>query len=222
MAAKAPETGKAPEGAKADGAATADPSPKGGGLAAWLPLIVATLLMPVAAWATTTFLLIPKLKEASGGAGHAKAAPAEKEAAAPAQEKEKEKEAEPARGKEKEKEKESESAGKGEGAADALGKGKSVAELDKLVVNLAGSLGTRYLMVKMTLVGSKGDLKKSVDANVAQMKDLANSVLSSKSISDLEKPAARNSLRSELITVFNSALGSGVVQNIYFTEFVVQ
>ena len=50
----------------------------------------------------------------------------------------------------------------------------------------------------------------------------ANSALASKTISDLEKPGARNLLRAELISVFNNALSGGLVQEIYFTEFAVQ
>ena len=37
--------------------------------------------------------------------------------------------------------------------------------------------------------------------------DLANGTLSTKTISDLEKPGARNVIRAELMTVFNNALG---------------
>jgi flagellar FliL protein len=55
-----------------------------------------------------------------------------------------------------------------------------------------------------------------------QLKDLATGTLSSKTISDLEKPGARNVIRAELMTVFNNALGGPLVQEIYITELAIQ
>ena len=52
--------------------------------------------------------------------------------------------------------------------------------------------------------------------------DLATGALSSKTISDLEKPGARNVIRAELMTVINNALGGPAVQEIYITEMAIQ
>ena len=52
--------------------------------------------------------------------------------------------------------------------------------------------------------------------------DLATGTLSGKTISDLEKPGARNEIRTELQTVFNTALGGPLVQEIYITELAIQ
>ena len=41
-------------------------------------------------------------------------------------------------------------------------------------------------------------------------------------IFDLEKPDARNLIRNELITGFNTILGDSVVTDIYLTEFAIQ
>ena len=43
-------------------------APSGGGFKAWLPLIVTVVLMPVMAYVTTTFVLVPKLQVAARGA----------------------------------------------------------------------------------------------------------------------------------------------------------
>ncbi|HKX61997.1 MAG TPA: hypothetical protein VJS65_09130, partial [Verrucomicrobiae bacterium] len=40
---------------------------KGGALKNWLPLIVTVILMPVLAFATTNFLILPKIVHARGG-----------------------------------------------------------------------------------------------------------------------------------------------------------
>lgn len=100
--------------------------------------------------------------------------------------------------------------------------GGIVALPGKVLVNVAGTLGTRYLLASMTLVGKGGGLKAAVEKNEAQLRDVASGALSSKTIVDLEKPGARNLIRAELISVFNNVLGAGSVTEIYLTEFAIQ
>ena len=92
----------------------------------------------------------------------------------------------------------------------------------KVLVNVSGTMGTRYLQVNITLVGSKPNLKESVEKEDAQLRDVAASVLASKTIGDLDKPGARNLIRAELVSAFNSVLGKGAVSGIFFTEFAIQ
>jgi len=211
----APEKSK-PEGeAKAAGKEGAEAGGGGGGgLKAWLPLIVTIVLMPALAFVTTKFLVLPKIVHARGGAeepagdegaehggggGHGE--PAKKEA-----------------GGHGEKPDEGKKDGKGHGA----GKKKQSYQVSKVIVNVSGSMGSRYLMSSFTLVGSQGDFKEVLEEHKDQLLDLASTTLASKTISDLEKPGARNQLRAELISIFNNALGGSYVQEIFFTEFAIQ
>jgi flagellar protein FliL len=93
--------------------------------------------------------------------------------------------------------------------------------LNKLIVNVAGALGARLLCASVTLAGSAPDFKTKVEDNTDQLRDIAAGVLGSKTISDLEKPEARNLIRAELLSQFNAVLG-GSVQEIYLTEFAIQ
>jgi flagellar protein FliL len=102
------------------------------------------------------------------------------------------------------------------------GKVKVTVRMDKILVNVAGTMGTRYLMTSVTLVGTDPNLKDKIDQNNDQLRDLANGTLSTKTISDLEKPGARNVIRAELMEVFNNALGGPVIKEIYITELAVQ
>jgi flagellar FliL protein len=189
-----PRAGKeveaAPDAAKASEAKAA------GGFKAWLPLVIAVITMPALAYATTMFVLVPKMQRALGHT-EASAAPqsSSREGAAPGSE-----------------------GGKPAGT----GKIKVMVPLTKLLVNVAGTMGTRYLMTSVTLVSNNADFKSTVDENKDQLMDLATGALSSKTISDLEKPGARNEIRAELMTVINNALGGPVVQEIYITEFAIQ
>jgi flagellar FliL protein len=94
--------------------------------------------------------------------------------------------------------------------------------LNKLLVNVAGTMGARYLLVSLSVVGSDADFKAKMESHDAQLKDLAGGILQTKTLADLEKPGARNAIRSELISGFNNTLGGALVQEIYFTEFAIQ
>jgi flagellar FliL protein len=109
---------------------------------------------------------------------------------------------------------------KGEG--EAVLRSKYTVPLSKILVNVAGTMGTRYLMTSITLVSADPDLKAKIDENRDQLMDLATSALCTKTISDLEKPGARNVIRSELVTIFNNALGSPLISEIYITEMAIQ
>ena len=58
--------------------------------------------------------------------------------------------------------------------------------------------------------------------NDAQLRDMAMGALANKTLADLEKPGARNLIRTELINGFNNVLGDNSVQEIYITEFGIQ
>ena len=189
------------EGAKPEaGAAAAAPAAKAGGLGAWLPLAAVLVLMPALAYATTMFLILPKLQKSLGQPAAAEPAAAEAEKA----------------------EKSEKHGGEEKSGKEGGGKVKSTVQLTKVLVNVAGSMGTRYLMTSLTLVSTSPNFKARVEENKDQLLDLATSTLGTKTISDLEKPGARNLIRTELISVFNNALGAGVVQELYIPEFAIQ
>lgn len=166
--------------------------PAASGFKPWLPLLLNLLLMPTIAYAVTTFVLLPKIN--AGLSASKASAHAEKP--------------DP---------KKVDDNGKDNGKG-----GESVPMPGKVLVNVAGTLGTRYLLVNFTLVGKNGGLKGAIEKNEAQLRDAASGALASKTIADLEKPGARNLIRSELISVFNNILGAGSVTEIYFTEFAIQ
>jgi flagellar protein FliL len=94
--------------------------------------------------------------------------------------------------------------------------------MNKLLVNVAGTMGARYLLVSLSVAGSGSDFKAQMDAHDAQLRDMAQSVLATKTLADLEKPGARNLIRNELLSGFNNILGDGTVEEIYFPEFAIQ
>lgn len=180
-----------------------------GGIKAWLPAIVAMLLAPAATWATVEFVLVPRLQkkiaagakpEAAGTAEHAEPAPAEH--AAPA-----------AHGGKPGKEGKE---GKG-GAGSAAGY-----EFQNVVVNLAGTMGTRYLKVGFLVTGADANLKTIFETSKPKLTDVTLNILSSLTLADLEEPGAKNVLREKLVSAYNQALGRKVADQVYFSDFVIQ
>ena len=182
----------------AEGAAPA----AGGGLKALLPLLLNVVLMPVMAYVMTVFVLLPKINSGSVAA-HAKTVGGEAVAAPGAH---------------------GEPADKGASGKHGGGAGGKIAVplSAKVLVNIAGTAGTRYLLAQLTLVGASAELKDSVEKSDAQLREVASSVLATKTIADLDRPGSRNLIRTELISAFNGVLGEGRVKEIYFTDFAIQ
>jgi flagellar protein FliL len=197
--AEKPPTNGAPETNGNGHAAAVAPA---AGIKTYIPLIANLVLMPVLAYVMTAFVLVPKLAKKTGGGAEPAA-----EAASNAHG------AESAHGK---------SEG-GESKDPVTGKTKiSVPLSKKTLVNVSGTMGTRYLLAEFILVGTGANFKSAIEKADAELRDAAASALSSKTISDLEKPGIRNLVRTELITLFNSILGKGAVSEIYLTEFAIQ
>lgn len=176
--------------------------PAGGGLTAFIPLIAAIVIAPALSWAIGQFVLMPQLKKQISAplpAHAAEAAPAAEEAPA-----------EGKGGKEGKGEK-----GKGTGSA-------STYEFENIVVNLAGTMGTRYLKTAFLVTGSDKTLRAAFEANKPKMVDITINVLSSLSLADLEEAGAKNLIREKMIGAYNQAFGKKVVEQIYFSDFVVQ
>ena len=94
--------------------------------------------------------------------------------------------------------------------------------MNKLLVNVAGTMGARYLLVSLSIVSGDAEFKAKMQEHEPQLRDMACGVLATKTIADLEKPGARNLIRSELISGINNILGDAMVEEIYLTEFAIQ
>jgi len=105
---------------------------------------------------------------------------------------------------------------------DNPGAKKITVAMDKLLVNVAGTMGSRYLLVSMSMVSTDPNFQQKMTDNDAALRDAASSALAAKTLADLEKPDERNLIRTELLTGFNNILGSDEVQEIYLTEFAIQ
>ena len=211
MAAPAKPEASAPAKATpaADAAAAHAPA-AAGGIKAWLPVFVALLVAPAATWAVVEFVLVPRLQKklaaasASAGEHGEPGAPAESHApTAPA--------AAPAHG------------GKpGKEGKESKGGGGPGFEFTNVVVNLAGTMGTRYLKTSFLITGADPNIRTVFENAKPKVTDVTLNVLSSLTLADIEEAGSKNNIREKLVTAYNQALGRKVAEQVYFSDFVVQ
>lgn len=183
--------------AAVSGAAPMAPAPPAarGALSTWLPAIATVLLAPVATWTAVEFVMLPRLQKKIASAPAAESAAAGGES----------------------------SGGQG-GKAGKTGKEKATPsyEFSNVVVNLAGTMGTRYLKTTFLVTGPDAGIKGIFDAEKPRLTDVTLNVLSSLTLADLEEPGAKNVLREKLVAAYNHALGRKVAGQVYFSDFVIQ
>jgi len=179
----------APPAAPADAPAPA----KAGGAKAWLPVIAALLLAPVATWATVEFVLVPRLQKKLAAPASAHAEPV---AAA---------------------------AHGGKPDKDGKSTGGANYEFANVVVNLSGTMGTRYLKTSFLVTAAGGaDIKTVFEGAKPRLTDVTLNVLSALTLADLEEPGSKNVIREKLVNAYNQALGKKIAEQVYFSDFVVQ
>lgn len=96
--------------------------------------------------------------------------------------------------------------------------------LKSFIVNLVdkNGVGNRYLKVSLELEISGEPARATVDGNIPQLRDTILMLLSSRSLNDINTLEGKLELKQTLLSRMNRLLGEGIVQRIYFTEFVVQ
>lgn len=97
-----------------------------------------------------------------------------------------------------------------------------VKNLETFLVNLADPGGERYLKVTMQLNLNSEVASQEIDARMAELRDSILLLLSSKEYDDISSLSGKLALKKTLMSNLNRMLRQGAVQDIYFTEFLVQ
>ena len=101
---------------------------------------------------------------------------------------------------------------------------KVIYPLDSFIVNLMdkAGLGKRYLKAKIVLeIDAQEDIK-IVDKYKPRLRDTILLLLSSQLVNEINTIEGKLELKQALLYRINQVIGDGIVQGIYFTEFVVQ
>jgi flagellar basal body-associated protein FliL len=92
-----------------------------------------------------------------------------------------------------------------------------------VIVNPAGTRGKRYLRLGVALETRDGPLVLAeLDSRRAQMRDLLIRKFSARTIDELSDPTVREEIRLSCIEEINANLGDGQIEEMYFTDYVLQ
>jgi flagellar FliL protein len=108
------------------------------------------------------------------------------------------------------------------GEAEGTAGESSFHTIESVVVNPAGTAGTRFLSCSVNFeVDNKEDLKAFAALDV-QIRDLLITILSSKTVDELADVSDRNRMRREILAVVNKLAAPAKAKAVYLTDFVLQ
>jgi len=98
----------------------------------------------------------------------------------------------------------------------------SITPIEDIVVNPAGSGGTRYLCTTVALESTESMVADEVAEREPQIRDTLIEILSKRTVEDLSTLSVREELRGEIKIAVNDLLVSGEVVGVYLSNFVLQ
>lgn len=97
-----------------------------------------------------------------------------------------------------------------------------IVKLKPMVANLKHSKGTRFMKVSIALEASSEEVAKELESLDTPLADRLLEKISTVEISDVDTSEGRNKLKREMLQDINDLLEKGVVNQVFFTEFVIQ
>lgn len=89
-------------------------------------------------------------------------------------------------------------------------------------VNLSDSSGRRYLKLSVGLELAEGVLAQDIDKRLPLIRDALVILLSGKKLEDISTAEGKEQLKQEILLRVEQFLGPDAVNNVLFTEFLVQ
>jgi flagellar FliL protein len=97
-----------------------------------------------------------------------------------------------------------------------------IQDFDTFIVNLADPGGKRFLKLAMKAKLDGPEVQEEFKSRTFEMRDKILMILSGKETEDLGSSDDKVALKQEMLTALNNSLHKGQVQDIYFTEFLIQ
>ncbi len=117
--------------------------------------------------------------------------------------------------------------GENANSGESKGEGKDKAKdevylISNLLVNPKGTSGTRYLSASLGLQVKTATVVEKLKARDLQVRDLLIQILSTRTVEQLTDPAARESMRREILQRLNQMVGGEQLSAVYFVDYVLQ
>ena len=94
--------------------------------------------------------------------------------------------------------------------------------IENLVLNPAGTGGTRFLMVSVAIETRNAATNEEMNNRDAEVRDLTLRLLGGKTVEQLADVTQRDALRQELKNRLGKLFEPGAIRQIYFPQFVIQ
>ena len=91
-----------------------------------------------------------------------------------------------------------------------------------LIVNPAGTNGTRFLLTTIGFEVTSPQAKQELEVKEVQLRDVLNTILTSKGMDDLVDVQKREDLRHEISKQVGELMRQGSLANVYFSKFIIQ
>jgi flagellar FliL protein len=98
----------------------------------------------------------------------------------------------------------------------------SIHLIENLVLNPAGTSGTRFLMAAIAIETKSSAENDRMNKRDAELRDVILAVLGARTIDQLSSLADREPLKKEVMDSVNAMFGPGVARSVYFPQFVIQ
>lgn len=124
--------------------------------------------------------------------------------------------------------------GEGHGEAEAGGHGgkskgghgkeaaSSIYSVESLVINPAGTQGTRFLVVSIAVSARDPGVQERLKQRDAEVRDVLVGLLSNHSVDELADLRQREALRESIRTTLETVSGKGTIEKVFLPQFVLQ
>ena len=94
--------------------------------------------------------------------------------------------------------------------------------VNHLVINPYGTNGRRFLALNLSIGTFNNDAIKEIEKRDAELRDKFNTFLSRKTVAELTNIISKRKIKKDIVSLLNSVLQNGEVEEVYFTKYVLQ
>jgi len=95
-------------------------------------------------------------------------------------------------------------------------------EMDQFIVNLLSENGRRYLKIKIDLELSDEALQDEIKKKIPVLRDIIIRIASSKTLEEISTEKGKEKFKDQIVKEINENLQDGNINNVFFTDFVIQ
>ena len=94
--------------------------------------------------------------------------------------------------------------------------------IDNLIVNPAGSLGSRFLMISVAIETPNAKVEETLRKQEPRIRDMIIALLERQTMEMLSQVGARDSLKAQLADTIATVYGGGARLRLFLPQFVIQ